>query len=150
MHINTILVPSDFSADSNKAFTWALEMAEKWGARIELLHVVPTPNYPPLALLDGSFNPAGYQVSLRADAETQAKELVSRAGKPTVSIDTKVLVGTPFSDICQTAEQDQADLIIMGSHGRTGMRHMLLGSVAERVVRHASCPVLVVGKRART
>ena len=62
----------------------------------------------------------------------------------TVQVETQVMVGEPFADICQSAAQEQADLIIMGSHGRTGLSHVLLGSVAERVVRHAPCPVLVV------
>lgn len=148
MNIHTILVPSDFSEYSDKAFGWALEMAEKWGAKVELLHVVPTPNYPPMMIADGGFNPADYESSLREDAEQQAKEIVSQVDRPGISIETKVLVGSPFHDICKTAEQDKSDLIVMGSHGRTGVSHVLLGSVAERVVRHAPCPVLVVGKKA--
>lgn len=147
MNIHTILVPSDFSEYSDKAFSWALEMAEKWGAKLTLLHIVPTPSYPPMMIADGGFNPADYESSLKADAEKQVKEIASRVDRPGVSIDTKVLVGSPFHDICKIAEQDKSDLIVMGSHGRTGLKHVLLGSVAERVVRHAACPVLVVGKK---
>jgi universal stress protein A len=65
-------------------------------------------------------------------------------------IDTKVIIGEPFGDICHVTEEEKVDLLVMGSHGRTGMSHVLLGSVAERVVRHAPCPVLVVGKKAYT
>lgn len=150
MNINTILVPTDFSEYSDKAFAWALEMAEKWGAKLELLHIVPTPNYPPMMIADGGFNPADFEGSLRADAEKQVKEIVNRVDKPGISIETKVLVGSAFHDICKIAEQDQSDMIVMGSHGRTGLKHVLLGSVAERVVRHAHCPVLVVGKKAES
>lgn len=87
-------------------------------------------------------------LSLHAEyCEARAKEFLGKTGNRTVQIDAKVLIGEPFNDICRTAEDEKADLIIMGSHGRTGLRHVLLGSVAERVVRHAPCPVLIVGKK---
>jgi nucleotide-binding universal stress UspA family protein len=150
MNIHTILVPTDFSEYSDKAFSWALEMAEKWDAKLTLLHIVPTPNYPPMMIADGGFNPVDFESSLVADAEKQAKEMASRVDRPDISIETKVLVGSAFHDICKIAEQDKSDLIVMGSHGRTGLSHVFLGSVAERVVRHAPCPVLVVGKKAES
>jgi nucleotide-binding universal stress UspA family protein len=65
-----------------------------------------------------------------------------------VQTDARIIIGEPFSDICQVAAQENSDLIVMGSHGRTGLSHVLLGSVAERVIRLAPCPVLVVGKSA--
>ena len=148
MEINAILVPTDFSEYSDRAFAWAVEMADKWQASLELLHVVPTPNYPPMMLGEGGFNPAAYEGSLRDDAEQQAAALAGRAEKPGVAITTTVVIGSPFHDICKIAEQSKSDLIVVGSHGRTGLSHVLLGSVAERVVRHAPCPVLVVGKTA--
>ena len=94
-----------------------------------------------------SIRPA-YEGSLRDDAEQQAAALAGRAEKPGVAITTTVVIGSPFHDICKIAEQSKSDLIVVGSHGRTGLSHVLLGSVAERVVRHAPCPVLVVGKTA--
>ena len=146
MDIRRILVPFDFSEYSEKAFTWALAMAEKWRSRLLLLHVVPTPSYPPM-LTGTYFNVAEFEASLRADAEARAKEFLGKPHGRTVQVDTQVVMGEPFGDICRVAEQEQVDLIIMGSHGRTGLSHVLLGSVAERVVRHAPCPVLVVGKK---
>ena len=146
MDIHRILVPFDFSEYSEKAFTWALAMAEKWRSRLLLLHVVPTPSYPPM-LMGTYFNVAEFEASLRADAEARAQEFVGKTQSRTIQIDTRVVTGEPFGDICRIAEQEQVDLIIMGSHGRTGLGHVLLGSVAERVVRHAPCPVLVVGKK---
>jgi universal stress protein A len=147
MDIRRILVPFDFSEYSEKAFTWALAMAERWRSRLLLLHVVPQPSYPPM-LMGTYFNVAEFEASLRADAEAQAKEFLGKTGHKPVPVDVKVLMGEPFGDICRVAEEEKADLIIMGSHGRTGLGHVLLGSVAERVVRHAPCPVLVVGKKA--
>lgn len=149
MKINSILVPTDFSGYSDRAFAWALELADKWQARLELLHVVPTPTYPPMMIGEGGFNPADYESSLKDEAGKQLAALADRADKPGGAIKTTVVLGSPFHDICTIAEQAKSTLIVMGSHGRTGLSHVLLGSVAERVVRHAPCPVLVVGKEAQ-
>ncbi len=148
MDIRRILVPFDFSEYSEKAFTWALAMAERWRARLLLLHVVPQPSYPSMVM--GTFNVAEFETGLKVDAEARAKEFLGRTGSKTVQIDARFVIGEPFNDICRIAEEERADLIVMGSHGRTGLSHVLLGSVAERVVRHAPCPVLVVGKEAPT
>jgi universal stress protein A len=147
MDIRRILVPCDFSEYAEKALTWALELAERWRSRVLLLHVIPRPSYPPM-LMGSYFDVAQFEASLQAEAETRAKEIVARAGNKAVQIETQVIIGEPFSDICRMAEDEKVDLIVMGSHGRTGLRHVLLGSVAERVVRHAPCPVLVIGKKA--
>jgi universal stress protein A len=147
MDIRTILIPVDFSEYSEKALVWAINMAETWRSRLILLHVIPTPNYPPL-VLSGYFDVATLEAGLREDAELKVKELVESRGAKTVQLDTRVVIGEPFHDVCQVAEEEKADLIVMGSHGRTGFHHVLLGSVAERVVHHAPCPVLVVGKTA--
>jgi len=149
MDIRTILVPVDFSAYAEKAVCWALALAERWRSRLLLLHVVPIPSYPPM-LMGTYFNPANFAASLRAEAEARLKEFVTSLGKTKVPVETQVIVGEPFHDICCVAEQEQADLIVMGTQGRTGLQHLLLGSVAERVVRHAPCPVLVVGRKAHT
>jgi nucleotide-binding universal stress UspA family protein len=146
MDIRRILVPFDFSEYSEKAFTWALALAERWRSRLLLLHVVPHPTYPPM-LMGTYFNVAEFEASLQAEAEARAKEFLGKAGNRTVQLDAKVLMGEPFGDICRVAEEEKVDLVVVGSHGRTGLSHVLLGSVAERVVRHAPCPVLVVGKK---
>ena len=147
MNIRGILVPVDFSECSEKAFSWALEMAEKWKATVTVLHVVPTPPYSPV-VMGSYFDPSAFESNLLAEAEDNAHALIDRHAKRSVPTGIKVCVGEPFHDICRIAEEDQFDLIVMGSHGRTGLPHIVLGSVAERVVRHAPCPVLVVGKRA--
>ena len=148
MDIRTILVPVDFSEYSEKAFAWAQSLAAPWGARLRLLHVVPLPEYLP-NVLGIHFNLADLEAGMQAEAEARLREWISRANSPPVPIDAQVIRGEPFSDICRVVEQEHMDLIVMGSHGCTGLGHVLLGSVAERVVRHAPCPVLVVGKQAR-
>jgi nucleotide-binding universal stress UspA family protein len=86
---------------------------------------------------------AKMEAELIADADKKLREIVAKQGTSTVPVETRAVLGDPFWEICQAAEQEPADLIVTGSHGRTGLAHVLLGSVAERVVRHASCPVLV-------
>jgi len=147
MDVRTILVPIDSSKCSEKAFTWALALAEQWHARMILLHVVPVPAYPP-HIRETHFDPAEFETAITDNAEARTKEFVPYAGSGAVSIDTKIILGQPCNDICQVAEQEKADLIVMGSHGRSGVSQVLLDSVAERVVQQASCPVLVVGKKA--
>jgi universal stress protein A len=147
MNIQKILVPFDFSEYSEKACSWAVGMAEKWRARILVLHIVPQPSYPPV-LMGSHFNAADFEAGLRAEAEERMKTFVATFPHEHVPMDVKVMIGEPSWDICKTAEEEQSDLIVMGSHGRTGLGHVLLGSVAERVVRLSPCPVLVVGKKA--
>ncbi len=144
MQIHKILVPFDFSEHSEKALHWATGIAEKWQAQVLLFHVVSAATYP--MMTEAYYNTAQVEARREEDAKQQLKEMAAK--EKTVNIETKVKVGEPFWDICRAAEEEKMDLIVMGSHGRTGLAHVLLGSVAERVVRHASCPVMVVNKKA--
>jgi len=146
MQIRTILMPTDFSEYAEHAFTWALEMAADWQARLVLFYAA-TP-ISPLAFPDSVYLPElrRLEADMLADAEKRMSEFVGKKESSAVVVETRVVVGEPIYEICQAVGREQADLIIMGSHGRTGLSHVLLGSVAERVIRHASCPVLVVRK----
>ncbi|MCS6926008.1 MAG: universal stress protein [Candidatus Binatia bacterium] len=148
MNIHTIVVPVDFSPGAEKAFAWALALAEKWQARVLLLHVVSLPISAPV-VMGVHVHLTDLEAALLEDAKVKMRELLARSRSETVQIEAKVTSGHPVAAICRTAEQEQADLIVIGSHGRTGLRHLLLGSVAEQVVRYAPCPVAVVGKTAR-
>ena len=141
MQVKTILVPWDFSEYAEHAFAWALGLAEGWGAKIILLHAVPS--LPHVLPPEGGFlaDFSRMEAQLVADAEKRLNDFVAKKGTSAVTVETRAIMGDPFWQICQAAEH--ADLIVMGSHGRTGLSHVLLGSVAERVVRHAPCPVLV-------
>jgi nucleotide-binding universal stress UspA family protein len=143
MQVKTILVPSDFSEHAEYAFTWALEMAEKWGAKVVVVNAAPMFSH--LAYPESVYmlDLAKMEAELIADAEKKLREFIAKKGMSAVTVEIRAVMGDPFWEICTAAEQEHADLIVMGSHGRTGLAHVLLGSVAERVVRHAPCPVLV-------
>ncbi len=143
MEIKTILVPCDFSDYAEYAFKWALELAEKWGAKVVVVNAAPLFSH--LAYPESVYmvDLAKMEDEIIADSEKKLQEFTTKQGTSTVGVETRAVLGDPFWEICQTAEREHADLIVMGSHGRTGLAHVLLGSVAERVVRHAPCPVLV-------
>jgi len=144
MDIHHILVPYDFSAYSQRAFAWAVHFARQWQCPIDLLHVVPLVTSASPLLTSGAFNLVNIQENLQADAEASLSQMVAGADTHPVDVRPQVLIGEPFHEICRVAEASKCDLVVMGSHGRTGLSHVFLGSVAERVVRHAPCPVLVV------
>ncbi|MGE4092745.1 MAG: universal stress protein [Candidatus Binatia bacterium] len=150
MNVKTILVPYDFSDYAAHAFAWASELAQLWNARIILLHAVPLfarISYTEAPVL---FDIPKVEAELVADGEKQLREFIAKANQPQLRIEAQTMLGDPFAVICQVAERDQVDLIVMGSHGRTGLAHVFMGSVAERVLRHASCPVLVARRSAST
>jgi len=150
MEIHYILVPYDFSAYSHRAFAWAVHLARQWQGSIDLLHVVPLLTSASPLLTSGAFNLTNIQENLQADAEASLSQLVASADTQSVDFRPQVLIGEPFHEIGRVADASNCDLIVMGSHGRTGLSHVFLGSVAERVVRHAPCPVLVVRREATT
>jgi nucleotide-binding universal stress UspA family protein len=143
--ITRILVPVDFSSHSDRAFRYALRLASRFGASAELLHVVDNP------LVSGTWTGEIYVPNLPEmldtmlhEADKQLAALKSAAAGERVSVETRVLTGRPAHEIVAHARTGAFDLIVMGTHGRTGFSLLLLGSVAERVVRTARCPVLTV------
>ena len=141
MSIQKILVPYDFSQHSEHALDWAIGLAEKWRARLELLHVIHI--LPPVVDIAGDVYEHVEQAQLAAAQKHLETVLSTKAEDSSVLFDSHVRRGVPFQAICDEAATQQADLIVMGSHGRTGLSHVFIGSVAERVIRHAPCPVLV-------
>lgn len=137
-----IVVPVDFSKCSEKAVHYAAGFARQYGAKITLIHVQPVPYYPPeLGLMPASFPSIEPQTKeLRAKLEAEARRLLP----PELLDRTELRTGSAFDEICAAAKKHRADLIVIATHGYTGLKHALLGSTAERVVRHAPCPVLAV------
>lgn len=138
----TILMPTDFSSTSEQAFEYAVAMAQRFGASLHVLHVVAYPMevaaWPDAYWIEAT----GLRQRLREDAE---KQIVALAGSVVgVAVTTEVLDGNPARTIDKVAKERGCQLIVMGTHGHGGIAHLLLGSVAERVVRTAPCPVLTV------
>lgn len=144
IRIDRILVPTDFSEFSRPAVNYAAAMAERFAAQLHILHVVPDP-----AMLVP--DAAVFTVeSMQAQSEkmvADAERMLQQIPEPSVgvqSITRAVRVGAAFMEIIEYAQSQQIDLIVIGTHGRSGFAHILMGSVAERVVRKAPCPVLSV------
>jgi len=136
------LVPVDFSEDANQAVKYASDLASKLGARVTLLHVI---QLLPLGSGDMSMTvPYSYIQDLEANTTSRMQAYLERVTAAGLEGEIAVVHGVPFQEILETAKTQQVDLIIMGTHGHTGLQHVLLGSVAEKVVRLAPCPVLVV------
>jgi nucleotide-binding universal stress UspA family protein len=147
--ISRILCPTDFSLDSTYAIDLAAHMAELYGSRIAALHVVPpavTP-YPGLPAIDPHADQAADAAELRRYCSETARAF-SAAVTAGIPVDVMVHVGEPARDILESAVSLPADLIVMGTHGFSGFERLLLGSVAEKVLRKAVCPVLTVPPRA--
>lgn len=142
MKLDTILCPTDFSACSDLALDFAIDLARRLGAKIRLLHVFQVPPY--VGWEDGSMALASVELfrELRERVDEQLQDLLERCRRAGVNASAEQLEGPPYVRIAELS--DQVDLVVMGTHGRTGLPRLLLGSVAERVIRMAKCPVISV------
>src|SRR6185437_5181589 len=131
----TILHPTDFSEHSEFAFRLACALARDYNARLVLLHVLP----PPMVIYAGGPVPAETWPSIE-EAKEKLHQLEGQAHR--VRVESQVMEGDPVDMILRAAAETQSDVIVMGTHGRTALTRLLLGSVAEAVLRKAPCPVL--------
>jgi universal stress protein A len=136
LNIKSILVPLDFSIESKKALAYAISFARQFGAKLTLLHVVEPIPETVLAMENEKV----------MENCKRALALVVKANRIEQNLMEKILVryGRSFNEIAEAARTLKIDLIIIATHGYTGLKHVFLGSTTERVVRHAPCPVLVV------
>jgi nucleotide-binding universal stress UspA family protein len=143
IQIKTVLVPVDFSTFSSKALDYAVAFGEQFQAALVLLHVVEPmvypENYMTIPAVSDDIN-----ASLMKAAEEKLGAQRDRVRGNHLEISVLTRLGRPYVEITEAARELGADLIILGTHGHTGLKHVLLGSTAERVVRHAPCPVLTV------
>lgn len=140
--IKKVLVPVDFSSCSEKALQYAQAFARQFGASLTLVHVVQFSPIPGTEFSEVDF-PAVEQRVIKQSRQELEKTASSLRGE-NLKIETVLSEGRPATEIARTARETGADLIIISTHGHTGLKHVLLGSVTENVVRHAPCPVLVV------
>ncbi|NQV28269.1 MAG: universal stress protein [Rhodopirellula sp.] len=138
--LKKILVPTDFSEHSNKALLYGAELAAKFGAELHLLHAIEAM---PLAYGEGAYFPPETEAELEAAAVRQLDHLSVDATSE-LKVVRAVKHGHPFVETVRYARENNIGLIVLGTHGRGAIAHMLLGSVAEKVVRKAPCPVLTV------
>jgi len=165
MNVTKILVPMDHSDYADRALQWGASLADKYGAQLLLLHVVSRSSEdvpgrgalrtdaPLQFALD---NPSVYYaatpppreavgvIDLLERARSDLKDFAMAKLKGSLSVNPLVGVGKPAEEILRVAQEEAVDLIVMGTHGRTGLRHVLMGSVAETVMRTAPCPVFTV------
>jgi nucleotide-binding universal stress UspA family protein len=141
--LRSILVPVDFSPCSDKALDYAVAFSKQFGAGLVLLHVVEPMVYPENYLAVPTVN-EDINASLTKAAEEKLGIQRERIGVDDSKVEGMTRLGRPYVEIVEAAKAAGADLIILGTHGHTGLKHVLLGSTAERVVRHAPCPVLTV------
>jgi len=144
-----ILVPTDFSENAHVALERALDLRQRFGATVTLFHAFQVPiSYPngyvfTIDIVNAIEENARTQMEkVRELAQGRAAELAGGASVPPIS--AKVELGAPATAILEEAKRGAYDLVVMGTQGRTGLAHLFIGSVAERVVRAAPCPVLTV------
>ena len=143
----TILVPHDFSTSANHAAAIARDEAKLHGGALVLLHVIDLPHQlSPDAVIVPPETGAPISVKQYAidSAEAHLQDLADRLARDGVTARGVVVIGAPVDEINRAVERERADLIVMGTHGRTGFRHLVAGSVAERVVRSSKVPVLTI------
>jgi universal stress protein A len=147
--IKRILVPTDFTPASDLALDYAIALARWIGAGIHLVHVLAeqdfTASYP-----DGFFAELpGARAQVLEDAQRHLADAIGRSQRAMVAVTSQVAFGSPARVIADQAIRRGSDLIVMGTHGRAGLAHMLMGSIAEQVTRIAVCPVLTLRETAR-
>lgn len=141
MKLKSIMCPTDYSSFSEAALGYASLLASESGARLYIVHVDEEfPTYVP------GYGGYGISVEPTDQQEKEARAMLERVVPtiPDVQYEHRFLIGAPEREILTFAKKENVDLIVLGSHGRTGLARVLMGSVAEGIVRHATCPVLTV------
>lgn len=141
--IHRILVPIDFSAHSKNALKYAIPMAEQFGATLHLVYVVEPTIYP-ADLGFGQVVMPGVEDELREKGAVELKSLIAEEIGGRVKATSNVRTGKPHQEILHEAAEREIDLIVIATHGHTGVEHILFGSTASRIMRLAKCPVLIV------
>jgi universal stress protein A len=144
LELKRILVTTDFSEESRKAFRYATAFAEQFRAQLDVLVVVE-----PVTFMSGmeAVPIAIDPVSVRVAAEKSLADWIKKELPPDLKVTPIVREGRAYSEIVKTAEERGADMILIATHGYTGLKHLFMGSTAERVTRHAHCPVLIVRQK---
>jgi len=142
IELRRILVPIDFSEHARPILEWACHLAEDHGSRIILLHAYHLPVE--FQQLEGAYLPQDFWANVKSEAEQSLETFRGEVTARGIEVDIVVREGYPATVIEEEAERQEVDLIVIGTRGLSGLKHMLLGSIAERVVQKSPCPVLTV------
>lgn len=138
-----ILVPIDFSKHEDEILAHAKEIADKFNASIDLLHVIPNMDYfTPYESFMAAENVVAVQKGVEAEVEKDLAEIAKTL--PGINVKTAIRTGVAFVEILDYVKTESIDLIVMGTRGRGGLEHIIIGGVAEKVLRKAPCPVLTI------
>ena len=140
--VRRILVPVDFSEHAQSVIEWAAHLAEEHGSKVVLLHAYHLPVE--FQQLEGAYLPQDFWANVKNEAQQQLAAYAEQLTARGLQVEAVVREGYPATVIEEEAERQQADLIVIGTRGLSGIKHLLLGSIAERVVQKAPCPVLTV------
>jgi len=140
--VERILVPLDFSEGAGSMLAWAGHLAGEHGSTVVLLHVYHLPVE--FQQLEGAYLPPDFWANVKSEAEQKLEEHAATLRESGVTVECHVREGYPATVIVDEATELNADLIVIGTHGHSGLKHLLLGSIAERVVQKSPCPVLTV------
>lgn len=143
MQIHTILFPTDFSQGARAAMDHAVSLARDYEAKLVLLYVIQDISIAEW-YIPSSLSVADLVEDMQKSAWKEMDRWAAEVSGQARDVEKMVVRGVPFVEIVRTAKEKNADLIVIGTHGRTGIDHMLFGSTAEKVVRKAPCPVLTV------
>lgn len=143
MEIKNILIPTDFMEGSAQAVHYAVDLARKYGARLHIIHVIyevtrTTGLYVPHVTLDELYS------SMEKEAEKEITRIYAEDLRGFSDVEYHILRGVPYEEIVGFAEENGIGLIVIGTHGRKGLDRLFFGSTAEKVIKHAHCPVLIV------
>jgi len=142
IEIRRILIPLDFSHHAEAILEWGAHLAKEHGSQVILVHAYHLPVE--FQQLEGAYLPPDFWTNVKTEAQQVLERHAERLRAQGVAVETVVREGYPATVIQEEAEEQRADLIVIGTRGLSGLKHLLLGSVAERVVQKAPCPVLTV------
>lgn len=150
MEFKRFLVPVDYSEHSKASLKYAVDLAERFGASLDVVHVWDRPNYvPETMVVVGEGSSRSLAELIQQNAEREMREFLADVELPAnVTVRERLLSGEPAAVLLEELGRGGYDLAVVGTHGRTGLTHLLLGSIAEKLVRMSPVPVLTIPKTA--
>jgi len=142
VNIRCILVPLDFSDAANSILEWAAHLAKQHGSRVVLFHAYHLPVE--FQQLEGAYLPPDFWANVKAEASESLERYAEQLRAQGIETEAVVAEGYAATAIVDEVEKQNADVVVIGTHGLSGLKHLLLGSIAERVVQKSPCPVLTV------